>query len=138
MFFATLTVGRLLGGFVVEKRGYLNSVMMSLFIGLILYVSGIIIGSNAIVLVCISGLFFSIAYPTVVITISKTFKDDAIYITGVIITAASIINMVLNNIIAKLNDLISSNLAFYIIPMSLLISIIFVSLIYKDTKKTLA
>ncbi|WP_291580614.1 hypothetical protein [Clostridium sp. UBA6640] len=48
-----------------------------------------------------------VTYPTIVITISKTFKDDTIYITGVMIIAASIINMVLNNIIAKLNDLIN-------------------------------
>lgn len=129
-FFFLLTAGRLIGGFVAEKFGYLQSVLISLIIATILIFGGLVLGSSALPLICIAGLFFAIAYPTIVTTISKVFTQNTSYITGVILTLASTISMILNLLIGRLNDVIGTSSAFYMIPISLIISIIFVFLIY--------
>lgn len=133
-FFILLTVGRLLGGFVAEKFGYFKTVIISLTIALILYTASLIIGSNGIFLICISGLFFAITFPTVVSTIGDVFKEKAIYMSGIIITTSSTINMILNKVIGNLSDIIGTQNAFYMIPISLIISITFLVLTYKNTK----
>lgn len=134
LFFMLLTLGRLIGGFIVEKIGYLKSVIISLSMAFLLYMAGLVIGSKAIILICLSGLFFSIAFPTIVATIRNVFKVNAVYISGVIITSASIINMILNNLMGYLSDIIGTEKAFYIIPISLILSITFLVLIYKNIK----
>lgn len=133
-FFFLFTIGRLVGGFVVEKTGYLKSVIVSLTIAFLLFITALIIGDFALVLICISGIFFAITFPTVAVTIGKVFKENGVYVTGVIITFSSSVNMVLNFIIGRLNDVIGTSKSFYMIPISLFISIIFIYLIYSNTK----
>jgi len=130
-FFFLLTIGRLLGGFVAEKLGYLQSVLYSLVIAVVLLIIALVIGHNALILICIAGLFFAIAYPTVVSTISKVFKDNSSYITGLILTLSSTISMILNLLMGRLNDIIGTTKTFYLIPISLSFSILFILLIYK-------
>ncbi|MBC2400184.1 MFS transporter [Clostridium tetanomorphum] len=138
LFFAIFSVGRLIGGFIVEKIGYIKSVFMSLIIAFALYITGLGIGINGMIIISISGFFFSIAFPTVVLTISRVFKKNSAYITGIIITVSSSINMIMNQLIGELNLRIGTYKAFYVIPISLLISLIFVYLIYKNTKEVLS
>ncbi|MGV8983942.1 MFS transporter [Clostridium sp.] len=134
MFLVLFSVGRLAGGFIVEKLGYLESTMGSLIIALGLFTLGLVIGENGLIIISVSGFFFAVTFPTVVLTISKVFKQNTSYITGVIVTLTSSVNMLLNLVIGKLNDKIGTYLAFYMIPVSLIISIIFIYLIYINTK----
>lgn len=131
MFFLLLTIGRLLGGFIAEKFGYLQSVIISMGTAIILLMIALVIGNKALILICITGLFFAISYPTIVATISKVFKDNTSYITGVIITGASSVSMILNLLMGKLNDVVGTTITFYLIPISLTISMIFVITIYR-------
>ncbi|WP_051540550.1 MFS transporter [Clostridium ihumii] len=135
VFFILLTLGRLFGGFIVEKVGHLKSVIIALFIALILYTISLIIGGKFIFLICISGLFFSIVFPTVVSTIGINFRENSIYMSGIIITTSSIINMILNKFMGNLSDLIGTHKAFYMVPISLIIAIIFSIITYKNTRK---
>ena len=135
IFFLLLTLGRLFGGFFAEKFGYLQSVIVSMLIAIVLLFMALIIGNKALILICIAGLFFAIVYPTVVTTISSVFKENTSYITGVILTMSSSISMILNLLMGKLNDVIGTTMTFYIIPISLIISMIFVILIYKEKYK---
>lgn len=137
LFFGVLTLGRLVGGIVVEKIGYLKSVIFSLTIALVLYITGIVLGEPGLYVVSVSGFFFSIAFPTVVLSISKVFKENSAYITGMVITGSSFVNMLLNMFMGYLNDSIGIYKAFFIIPMSLMMSIIFIYLIFINTKKKL-
>ena len=134
MFLVIFSIGRLVGGFVVEKLGYLKTTMGSLIIAVGLFTLGLVIGENGLIIVSISGFFFAVTFPTLVLTISKVFKQNTAYITGVIVTLTSSVNMLLNLIIGKLNDKIGTYFAFYMIPISLIISIIFIYLIYINTK----
>ena len=134
MFLVIFSIGRLIGGFIVENFGYFKSTMGSLIIAVCLFTLGLIIGERGLIIISISGLFFAITFPTLVLTISKVFKQNTSYITGVIVTLTSCVNMFLNLIIGRLNDKIGTYFAFYMIPISLIISIIFIYLIYINTK----
>jgi len=134
LFFGIFTIGRLLGGFIVEKMGYLTTVLISLTIGASLFLAGLLIGEKGIIIISISGLFFSITFPTVILSIRKVFKKNVAYITGLIITFGSIINMIMNLILARLNDNVGVHLSFYLVPLSLFMSIVFLFLIYINTK----
>lgn len=134
LFFGIFTFGRLVGGFVAEKFGYIKTVLVSLIIALVLYVTGINLGQSGLVIISISGLFFAVTFPTIVVTISKVFKENGAYATGIIVTISSTTNMVLNMVIGFLNDNIGVYKAFYLIPISLVVSILFVFTIYKNVK----
>lgn len=133
LFYGIFAFGRLIGGFVVEKRGYLNTVLLSLSIAALLYTFGIVLKGRGLILISISGLFFSIVFPTVVLSISKVFKERSSYITGIVITCSSTANMLLNLLMGYLNDTIGVYRTFYIIPVSLCLSILFVCILYKYT-----
>lgn len=133
LFTGLFAFGRLVGGFIVEKMGYLRTVMYSLAFAFVLFISGIVIGQNGLIIISISGLFFSIVFPTVVLSVSSVFKDKSSYYVGIIITGSSFTNMVMNMLIGVLNDNIGIYTSFFLIPISLLISLIFVFLIYKST-----
>lgn len=137
LFYGIFTVGRLVGGFVVQKKGYLNTVLISLATAAILFTAGIMFKEKGIIIISISGLFFSIGFPTIVLSINKVFKEKSFYITGIIITFSSATNMILNLLLGYLNDLIGVYKTFYIIPASLLVSSIFVYILYKNTKELL-
>lgn len=137
IFFGMLTIGRLLGGAVVEKFGYINTMLKSLVMAFIIYTLALFMGEKGLILISISGLFFSIIFPTTVLTISKVFSRKVSAITGTVVTAASAINMVVSVVMGKLNDTIGYRYAFYLIPISLFISTIFMALIHIRTKDIL-
>ena len=135
LFFIMLTIGRLTGGFIVEKIGYLKSIIIYLVIAFLLYSSGVIVGNNAIILVSISGFFFSIVYPTTLLCIGKIFENNSAGAIGIVVTFSSLVRMMLSAIFGKINDLIGTRVAFYIIPTCLIISFIFMVGVYILTKE---
>lgn len=135
LFFGIFTLGRLLGGFVVERMGYFKTLLTSLVIGAILYLSGIFIGEKGMIVISVAGFFFAITFPTMVLTISKVFKQNGAYTMGLILTISSTTNMLLNLLMGFLNDKIGTYFAFYLIPISLIISITFIFLINKEVLK---
>ncbi len=93
-FFGIFSVGRLLGGLVVERFGYLKSVIISLSMALGLYTAGLILGGKALILVSVSGLFFAITFPTMLLVIQKTFSENATQIAGIATMSASLTSMI--------------------------------------------
>lgn len=138
LFFGIFAVGRLLGGFIVDKVGYIKSVFISLLIATMLYTLGLYMGIEGMIIISISGFFFSITFPTLVLTISKVFPNNSAYATGIILTVSSLINMILNQLIGELNWRIGTYKAYYAIPISLLISLIFIYLIHRNTREILS
>lgn len=134
IFFAVITVGRLVGGIIVERRGYFNTLYQSLIIAAVLFFAGLFMGENGMIIVALSGLFFAITFPTAVLTMSKVFKEKSAYITGVLITSASFVGMVMNKVIGILNEVVGPNKAFFIIPISVVGSAVFMIYLYKNTK----
>lgn len=135
LFFIMLTIGRLTGGFIVEKIGYLKSILIYLIIAFLLYLSGVIIGNKAIILVSMSGFFFSIVYPTTLLCIGKIFENNSAGSIGIVVTFSSLVRMMLSATFGKVNDLVGAGVAFYIIPTCLIISFIFMVGVYMMTKE---
>lgn len=134
MFFLLLTIGRLLGGFVVDRVGHIKSLIIFLSTAFALFTIGLVGGKSLIILISAAGLFYSIVFPTFVVTVNNAFKENTSYILGVIMTFSSGVNMVINFFVGYLNDYIGVYRSFFIIPLSLAISIIFTLLVRKELK----
>lgn len=132
LFFGTFTLGRLLGGFIVEKLGTIKTVFTFSVLAFLFYTVGIVIGQKGLLLVGFSGLFFSIIFPTVILSTNKVFRKNTTYIIGLLTTASSAVSMGVNFIIGWLNDLIGASLAYYTIPACLFMNAFFIYLIYKS------
>jgi fucose permease len=135
LFFFMFTFGRLLGGFVVNKYGISKSMSFSLICATLFFASGYLLKSNFTVLISISGLFFSIIFPTTITMISKVFDKNTSYTMGVILTYVFGINMSLNYIVGIFNDSMGIYNSFALIPIALLVSTIFYISIFKITEK---
>lgn len=134
LFFGTFALGRLLGGFIAEKLGTVKTVLISSVLAFLFYFSGLVIGQNGLALVGVSGLFFSVVFPTLILSTNEVFKKNTTYIIGIFTTASSAISMVINFVIGWLNDLVGVPMAYYTIPVCLFFNMIFVYLIYKNSK----
>lgn len=131
VFFLTLTFGRLFGGFIVEKIGHMKSILGSFLIAFFLYLCGISLGEPGLFLVGISGVFFSIIYPTLILSYGRYFKDAA-RATSIIIAGASAVNMVANSVMGVLNDVVGVSRAMYFIPFCLAVSILLMVFVRKN------
>lgn len=134
LFFGIFTVGRLFGGFVVEKVGHFKSLMITLPVASILFFIGLLGGEKLLMMISISGLFFSIVYATCVVTITNVFKENTSYILGTIMTFASTVNMILGLLMGYLNDTIGVYRSFFAVPLSLILSLVMIVIIYRKTK----
>lgn len=90
LFFAALTTGRFIGSFVVERVGYLK-IMQYASVAAILCVSiGIAAPPEFAFLLPLTGLFFSIIFPTVTAVVSDRHKENAGTILGLLFTFAGV------------------------------------------------
>lgn len=144
LFFAIFTIGRLLGGFVVEKFGYLRSITYAILMAFILYTLGVMLKEQGVLLISISGLFLSITFPTMLTSVSKVFKELGAYATGIVVTGASSINMILNIVVGYFNEYMKRILqsetrgiyyAYYLLPLCIFITLLFCFALYLEEKR---
>jgi Fucose permease len=115
LFFIVFTIGRLIGGFIAEKLGYLNSVLLFFTVSLLLFSAGMLLGERYVVLFSICGFFFSIIYPTIVSTTFGEYKKATASVLGFVVTMGSGLNMLSNWLIGRLNDLFGVRAGFGVI-----------------------
>ncbi len=132
LFFLFFTVGRLFGGLAAEKIGYLKSVIISILIATVLYFTGLSLKENGLYLISISGIFFSIVFPIVILSVNDFFKESLNRASGIVITIASGTNMIMGFVIGYMAKILGIQNAMYIIPILLLIS---ATLIFTTSKK---
>lgn len=118
-FFFIFSMGRLFGGFAVEKIGYMKSVSISVFIAGVLYTIGLVTGQVGLWIIAASGVFFAITYPTVILALKDYFGEATTKAAGLVVTISSVINMLIGLLIGKLADLLGIGFAMYSIPVSL-------------------
>jgi MFS transporter, FHS family, glucose/mannose:H+ symporter len=89
-FFGLIMLGRLVGAFVVGPIGYVRAIAASL-IGSLLCLTAGIFGSNELIyLLPLSGLFMSIAFPTIVASVSDLHQSHLGTILGILFTFGGI------------------------------------------------
>ncbi|MCR6515749.1 MFS transporter [Clostridium sp. LY3-2] len=134
IFFLLLTLGRLIGGFIVQKFGDLKSVRVFSFLGSVTFISGLLLGEKGLYAISISGFFFSIIFPTSVVIASNSFKKYKAYSTGVVITFASLVNTFLNLLVGVLSDKFGISTAIFVMPISIFITFCFLSMMKRYKK----
>ncbi len=115
-FFLVFSLGRLFGGFVVQKFGYLRTVIWSLTIASVLYFIGLSMGLPGAWLIAASGIFFAVAYPTAMLVVAEYFDNAVSQAAGIIITASAGVNMIMGLVIGYLSDQFSIHVAMYLLP----------------------
>jgi fucose permease len=119
LFFGLETVGRLFGGFIVDRLGYYRSILIYGAVALTLTCTGILLGRPGLLIFALAGLAYSIIYPTIMITFVRVFKDAAAYATGLVLMSGTLIAMLVSLLIGIANDFVGSGPAFYTIAICL-------------------
>ncbi len=103
LFYIQFTLARLFGGLVIEKVGYLRSLMLSVLGTILVFLGGFALGINGIWILPTTGLFIGIMWPTLMAVAMRHFGPDAPIITSVIITVSGAVNGVFQFVIGLTN-----------------------------------
>lgn len=133
-FFGALAIGRLFGGYILERIGYMKGLIGTLTLAFILYVIGLV-NQETLILLSISGIFFAVVYPTTVLVLQHFFEHNVSKVLSIVTMAASCVSMVFGFVIGRLNDMIGLRLSYMIVPASILISLIFMIGIAVEIKR---
>jgi fucose permease len=90
LFFGTITVGRFLGSFLVEKIGYLNMMIYTSIASIVCIGIGIFAPPALAFFLPLTGLFFSIMFPTTTAAVSDLHKENIGTILGLLFTFAGV------------------------------------------------
>ncbi|MBP2033964.1 fucose permease [Clostridium algifaecis] len=129
LFFGIMTVGRIFGGFVADKFGYFRSIISYGALAASMTILGMLLREQGLILIAISGLFYSLIFPVTITTIGKVFKKNESYITGLILMCGTLIAMAVSMLIGILNDIIGVYYSYYTIGICLTLCTIFMFLI---------
>ncbi|MFP4662712.1 MAG: MFS transporter [Halanaerobiales bacterium] len=128
-FFITFTIGRLVGGYLAEKLGYVRIILYFAVISILLFISGLVVKDHGIILFSLIGFFASIMYPTMMVIIMKEYKENTSGAMGFIVTTAILINMIFNWIIGKSTDIFGVFYGFASIAIYAALIIVFLLLL---------
>jgi FHS family glucose/mannose:H+ symporter-like MFS transporter len=115
LFFAMLMLGRLLGGFFVQRIGFIRSILYMTFGALFCAGVGLLGSGNLAVLLPITGLFLSIMFPTFTAAVSDKYTENTNTILGVLYTFAGLGGVLGPWLIGWASDLLGLRLGFSII-----------------------
>ena len=90
LFFAMLMAGRLLGGFLVHRVGYLRSIFFASLGALICISLGLFGPAQYSFFLPLTGFFFSIIFPTITAAVSDTRSENVNTLLGVLFTFAGL------------------------------------------------
>jgi fucose permease len=108
LFFASLTLGRLLGSFIVDRYGF-TRILTICAAGSLMFIGIGILGPPGLAfLIPLSGLFHSVVFPTVTGEVSSIFKGNAGTALGVFFAFAGIGGMGGSWIIGFFSDLLGT------------------------------
>lgn len=122
LFFGAETVGRLFGGYIVDRLGTFKSMLFYGCFATLFSTVGILLGEAGLIIFSIAGLFYSIIYPTIIMTAHTVFKEAASYATGLILMCGTLIAMVVNMLMGVANDVIGVYYSYYSIAICIAIT----------------
>lgn len=122
IFWGGMTVGRLVFAPVVQKLGVRKSLKYFGGAGTVLFVAGVLSGSQGVILLSGSGLLISILYPTMVLFFQQIYPVSVVATkTGAIISAATIADIVFNAGFGALSDSMGIQISFLILPVCMVL-----------------
>ncbi len=84
LFFAGITVGRLLGSLFVDKVGFVRSMLVVSFAATICLIAGVFCGAEYAFFLPVSGIFLSIMFPTITAAVSAEQDRNVGTVLGVL------------------------------------------------------
>jgi fucose permease len=112
LFFVFFTLGRLFGGYIIEKLGYVRCIGIFILLILVLYAGGFALGQPGVILFSITGFFISVMYPTFMAMIMKEFPVATSSVMGFVIAAVAAVNMLMNWVVGQTSDLLGVGAGF--------------------------
>jgi len=122
LFFGIFTAGRLLGGLIFKKIRRFTGILTSILLAAGSIIAGQALGGIFLVLIGLSGLFFSIVYPTTITLINDMYGKDSAYFIGLSAIATSMTIFASNLLFGYFNDKLGVQITFNLIPLCLCIS----------------
>lgn len=137
LFFLGITVGRLVFAPLVAKIGAGKTLLWFSIISGAAYITGIVTGRSGIMLLCISGLGFSVLWPTTVLFISKCYPpEQAGTATGLIVGAATMFDVAFNGLFGRFTEAVGLGKSILILPAAMVVyCIIYLELYSKKLMK---
>ncbi len=90
LFFGAIMVGRFIGGFIVHRIGYLRSILLASIASVICIALGLFGPPSLSFFLPLTGLFFSIIFPTITASVSDTHTENINSILGMLFTCAGV------------------------------------------------
>ena len=137
VFFGGMMIGRLCLSPLVDKLGALKSLAAFAGVSCVLYLIGSLGGAVTMPVWAISGLSFSILYPTLVMSIRLYFPAQQVSgAAGTILSIASLADILFNVGFGKLVDMAGYAVSIRVLPLSVLAFFIVFMLFTKFCKPT--
>ncbi len=133
VYYLAFALGRLVGGFILNKTGNVNGLKLYLFSGAFCIVTGLLLRDKGLLVIAASGFFLSITFPTLMLITNSVFKENTSFAIGLITTFGNILFMIFFNITGALNDLVGPHIAFFVAPASMLACLLMITLIEKKS-----
>jgi fucose permease len=121
-FYILFTVSRLLGGFAIEKIGYLRSLFIAAFAALFIFSLGFILGENGVYILPSLGIFAALFWPTTMALAIYYFRKDAPIMISAILVISGSMNAGMQFLIGLINRLVGPAWGYW----SCLLSTVFV------------
>jgi len=135
LFFGGITVGRLIGSFLVERIGYLKSMLYASLASIVCVATGIFAPASLAFFLPLTGLFFSIIFPTATAAASDLHKENVGTVLGLLFTFAGVGGMLGPWLVGIFSDWLGIQLGFGLILMYCLgMSLIFGLLMIKQKR----
>lgn len=117
VFFGCVMVGRLVLSSLVDKLGIYRCLRLFATSAAVLYTAGVLLGAPGLWLLAVSGLLFSILYPTLVMLIPRYWPSHAASsVSGLVLSVASLADILFNAVFGSLVDAIGYRTSFLIMP----------------------
>lgn len=120
LFWGGMTAGRLIFAPVVQKMGAVRSMKLLGGIGTAMFCAGCILGEGGVWILGASGFALAILYPTMVLLIQQIYPaGTAATRTGVIISAATVADIVFNMLFGAASSRWGYGISFMILPAAM-------------------
>ena len=129
IFFAMLMAGRLLGGFFVQRIGFIRSILIASFISIISLAIGIF--TEFYFFLPLTGFFFSIMFPTITAAVSDTHHEYINSLLGVLFTFAGVGGVLGPWAVAWGSQFFGLQIGFSIVLFLALLTFIFIFILFR-------
>ena len=133
IFFGTAMAGRLIGSFFVDRIGYLKSMLIASVASIVFMAIGAFGPDGLSIFIPLTGLFFSIIFPTVTAAVSDLHKENIGAILGILFMFGGLGAMLGSWSIGVVSDWIGIHLGFgMVLVFCIIMTGLFIVLILKS------